>query len=141
MSPTSAVNSETAAGRSPVDAAPDDVAADRPGSGPSRRSSDQNPFDTVVDLAACQLTPIGEFDLAAVHTFSTVANTLVPTAGGPVRVDMAAVTFIDAAGLGALVGLRNQLTTAGRPLSIIDVSQRLRRTFELAHLSAMLEPA
>lgn len=53
-------------------------------------------------------------------------------------VDLAEVTFLDAAGLGAIVRLRNDLIAAGGSLRLTGASPRVARIFALGGLAAIL---
>lgn len=56
-----------------------------------------------------------------------------------VFVDLAELQFLDAAGLGALVRLRNRVRAAGADFSVLDPSPRVRAVFEHAGLGSMLD--
>lgn len=53
------------------------------------------------------------------------------------HVDLSAVTFVDSAGIRALV----RLLDGDRRVLLCQASQRVRRTFELANLAHLLDPA
>ena len=95
---------------------------------------------TVEPFARC-LRVTGEFDLAAVHHFECAAAMLTGGRHGDVTVDCAELRFIDAAGLGALVQLRNTVTSGGQDLVLHGVSPRVTRTFHLGGLSHLLAHA
>jgi hypothetical protein len=59
---------------------------------------------------------------------------------GDTTVDLAAVSFIDAGGLGRLVGLRNELAAHRVAMNVINAAPRLRKTFTIAGLQVMLQP-
>jgi anti-anti-sigma factor len=52
-----------------------------------------------------------------------------------VEVSLESVWFIDAAGLGALVGLHRRFCAAGGGLTVIDAPDHIRRVFELGGLA------
>jgi anti-anti-sigma factor len=56
------------------------------------------------------------------------------TPGRIVRVDLSAVTDIDAAGVGLLVRLAVQARCHGRRLAVVAASPRVRRVLELVQL-------
>ena len=56
------------------------------------------------------------------------------TPGRVVRVDLSAVTDIDAAGVGMLVRLAVQARCLGRELAVVAASPRVRRVLELVQL-------
>lgn len=79
----------------------------------------------------------GELDSA---TAPTLAASLAPLleAGGHVRVNARAVTFIGAAGLQVLIDAARALGTRGR-LVVLDPSPVVRRAIELFGLRAMVD--
>jgi anti-sigma B factor antagonist len=95
----------------------------------------------VVDGSVC-LRVQGELDLAAASDLRQACE-VVECGLGPgvsVVVDLAELRFIDAAGLGALVRLRNRVRAAGAELTVVDPSPRVRRVFEHAGLGGILDP-
>jgi anti-sigma B factor antagonist len=62
----------------------------------------------------------------------------IPRQAVTVTVDLTDVTFLDAAGLGAIVGLRNELIAAGGSLQITGASSRMTRIFALGGLAMIL---
>jgi anti-sigma B factor antagonist len=62
----------------------------------------------------------------------------IPRQAVAVTVDLTRVTFLDAAGLGAIVGLRNELIAAGGSLRITGASARVTRIFALGGLDMIL---
>ena len=56
-----------------------------------------------------------------------------------ITVDLTGVCFIDAAGLGSLVGLANHLAARGAKLSVVGASPRLRRVFDIVQLGGLLQ--
>jgi anti-sigma B factor antagonist len=94
----------------------------------------------VVDGSVC-LRVQGELDLATAcelrQACEVVECALRP--GVSVVVDLAELRFVDAAGLGALVRLRNRLRSAGADLTVVDPSPQVRRVFEHAGLGGILD--
>lgn len=90
------------------------------------------------------LHPSGEVDIAAVArlrpTWVALADT---TRTELVIVDLAQVTFMDVAGLGLLLALRNQQQCHGGRVHLRSVPTRITRLLELTGLSAAfpVEPA
>jgi anti-anti-sigma factor len=83
------------------------------------------------------IRPEGEIDLAtAPETFDT---SRVRSESTQVTARLDRVTYLDAAGLGALVTLRNGLIASGRELQIVDVQPRQARVFRLGGLQVLLE--
>ena len=78
----------------------------------------------------------GELDIRTAP--SAVDSRHIPRQASEVTVDLARVTFIDATGLGAIVGLRNELIAAGGSLKLTGASPRVARIFALGSLSTLL---
>ena len=74
----------------------------------------------------------GELDLL---TGGGLADWLAAMAGSTVVIDLQRVTFIDSAGIGALVRARNQLSAAGNDLVLTRPPSNIRRLFEVTGLS------
>jgi anti-sigma B factor antagonist len=56
-------------------------------------------------------------------------------------IDVTDVAFIDRAGIGALVGIRDQAIEASLPLSIIDTSDPVARLLRLTRLDQVRSPS
>jgi anti-sigma B factor antagonist len=59
--------------------------------------------------------------------------------GGPVVVDLSDITFIDSAGLGALVGAHRRMLEAGGRLRIVRPPTLVGRAFALTGLDEVLD--
>jgi anti-anti-sigma factor len=101
----------------------------RPGGGPEI-------FSVVLDGSTVRL--IGELDLAGVPlaraALSSVDSDGDVDGGGEVAVDCSALTFLDAAGLGVLVGARRACQAAGGDLVIVDPARCVTRLLTLTGL-------
>jgi anti-anti-sigma factor len=75
----------------------------------------------------------GELDSATAGTLDDALVAVRP----PIRVDLAELTFIDSAGLHALLRLHQR---PGTVLTVVDASPNVRRLFELAGVAALLGP-
>lgn len=75
----------------------------------------------------------GEIDLATCDGLRKTANLAIGCSRWVV-VDLHAVTFIDAAGLGVLVGARRRAHDQGRAVALVDPSDLVRKRLELAGL-------
>lgn len=64
---------------------------------------------------------------------SRLAERLAP--GEVLEIDVAAVTFIDSSGLGALIAVRNATRAAGGQVALVNASKPVARMLELAGLS------
>jgi anti-sigma B factor antagonist len=81
----------------------------------------------------------GEFDLTAADRVCDAADSLLAAADGKrLTVDLAAVSFIDAAGLGALVMMSNAAADAGTTLRVRGAPARIAKLLELTGLSEVL---
>ncbi len=94
--------------------------------------------------AVAVLQPSGEVDIAAVARLRPGWIELAEvTRPQLVIVDLAKVTFVDVAGLGLLVALRNQQRRHGGQVHLRSVPAPVARLLELTGLSAVfpVEPA
>lgn len=92
-----------------------------------------------LDPTRRRITARGELDLAAVPVLAEVSALVVNLDPGDITIDLADVSFIDAAGLGCLTQFANQLADRGATLRVVGASTRLRRVFDIVHLGGMLE--
>lgn len=84
------------------------------------------------------LRPSGEVDIAAVARLRPTWLALVDaTTPELVVVDLAAVTFMDVAGLGLLVGLRNRQQQHGGRVHLRNVPDRVTKLLALTALSGL----
>lgn len=77
----------------------------------------------------------GELDLA--HA-DEIRRALVRAAGSTVKVDLAGLTFIDAAGIGALLAARAEILASGNGFELCRAAGAVRRTFGLVGLEHLL---
>jgi len=80
----------------------------------------------------------GELDVATVGSFGDHLALLVDAGTGDVDVDMALVTFCDAAMLRVLLAAHEQLSVHGRRLRVVNASRPVRRLLQLTDLDTML---
>ena len=81
----------------------------------------------------------GELDMVGVPVLTDVLGMLVERDPGDSILDMAGLSFIDASGLGCLVELTSRLAARGAKLTLVGVTPKLRRIFDLADLGGLLE--
>jgi anti-sigma B factor antagonist len=93
-------------------------------------------FRVDVDVERHHVRPIGELDAATVPLMVDSIGLLLHDA--TVVLDLSQVTFLDAAGLGAIVGLRNALIANGGALVLSAVHPRHARLFLIGGLAAIL---
>jgi anti-anti-sigma factor len=77
----------------------------------------------------------GELDLAQADQ---LRRALVRVAGSTVIVDLGGLTFIDAAGIGALLAARAEILASGNGFELRGATQAVRRTFGLVGLEHLL---
>ncbi|MFW6091641.1 MAG: STAS domain-containing protein [Actinomycetota bacterium] len=89
---------------------------------------------------AVLLRIIGEVDLATVPKLSTALRATIagPTSPTEVRIDLAATSFIDAAGVGALVEGREAARRAGVGFAVDNATGVVRRLLDILGLTDAL---
>ncbi|MEP6600171.1 MAG: STAS domain-containing protein [Actinomycetota bacterium] len=93
-------------------------------------------YDTDGNPLSVDLVVTGEVDLASVDQFRIAATRLLTgRAASALRVDLSAVTFIDAAGVGALITIRNAAGHQGKRLVLISPAPCVRRILTLTQLT------
>jgi anti-sigma B factor antagonist len=86
------------------------------------------------------LTATGEIDIATVARFREQLSALAGS-GRPVIADLDLVSFIDAAGLGALVGAARRADAHGTSLHVVCSRPQIRELFGLTGLDRRLRLA
>ncbi len=83
------------------------------------------------------VTVVGEVDIATVARLRERLSAL--TAGGvPLVADLDQVSFIDSAGLGALVGTATRAAAYGGSLSVVCAQPKIRQLFRLVGLDRQI---
>lgn len=77
----------------------------------------------------------GEVDIATVDDFLARARRALEGSPTMLEIDVAAVSFIDSSGLGALVRLRDEAGAAGKTIQLTHVPRQVTRVLELTGLS------
>jgi anti-sigma B factor antagonist len=80
------------------------------------------------------LAVAGEIDLATAPELRRALSEVLADGSNEVTVDLSAVVFIDATGIGALVAAAHQAQGAGRRLSLRAPSHQVRRILEVIDL-------
>jgi anti-anti-sigma factor len=98
-------------------------------------------FKTVArhDGESLDVALIGELDMAA--TFKLEAEIERHLAGREVRrlvLDLAELTFVDSAGLGALLAIRDLTQDLGTEMALVNPSDPVRRILDLSGTAAVL---
>jgi anti-sigma B factor antagonist len=84
----------------------------------------------------CVLVVEGELDIGGVGTLSAQTSRALGSTSGTVVLDLSGVSFIDAAGVGALVAIRTSAAAAHRPVRLREPSAPVRRLLRLTELDA-----
>jgi anti-anti-sigma factor len=95
--------------------------------------------DTTTKPGVVRLLVRGELDLAAKRPF-TEALACAVRLRRPVEVDLVKVDFIDGSGLSMLMEARRRALSAGRLLTIVEVSRCVRRLIEITNTTDSLPP-
>ena len=86
------------------------------------------------------VTVAGEIDIATVARLRQCLNKLVDSAQ-PVVADLDQVDFMDASGLGAIVGAARRAAACGTTLQVVCDRRQTRRLFHLAGLDGQIRLA
>ena len=86
------------------------------------------------------VTPAGELDIATAPRLRECLLALLP-AHPALVIDLDQVSFLDATGLGVLVGAANRADASGAGLHLVCSRKDIRRLFELAGLARRLRLA
>jgi anti-sigma B factor antagonist len=81
------------------------------------------------------VTVTGELDLASVHAFSDALRRARAAGGQRIGIDARDLTFVDSAGLQALVVERRTTIAAGGSFALLHMSPALERMLELSGLA------
>jgi anti-sigma B factor antagonist len=92
--------------------------------------------DAVTVIETLPIRLAGELDIATTATLLALGDLCHP--GETVTIDMSGVTFIDAAALGAIVHLRNDVIAAGATLRLAALPAHIARIFVVAGLATIL---
>ena len=86
--------------------------------------ADSTPFDIEVrqDVEAVTLALRGELDVATAQRVRQCLHDVLVETAGPVRVDLGGVTFVDSAGVSALLEVRRRVDDADRVLLVGPLS-------------------
>ena len=99
--------------------------------------NDHVAFDWADGCVAIRL--IGEIDQDVVKSIRRLVHEMVDLATvGPVTVDLSAVTFLDSAGLGLIVGLFKRTHAQLGVLTVLGANDAVRRGFAVTGLDKVL---
>lgn len=96
-------------------------------------------FVLEVDLVRRWIAVRGELDVATTGQLGAAVILLLDGPQDDCTVDVRDLRFIDAGGIGVLVGFANGIAARGASLSIVGVGDGVRRLFDLVGLGGMLE--
>jgi anti-anti-sigma factor len=80
------------------------------------------------------------FDIATAVYFKTAVSRLQGAPIGDITVRLDGVTFIDAAGMGAVVEATSAQEKKGGHLALAGANARVQKMFLIAHLDRLLQP-
>jgi anti-anti-sigma factor len=92
-----------------------------------------------IDQAHREVIVAGEVDLATRSEVTQAAAELNDAGRGDIALDLDDVTFIDAAGVGAVVEVEDAQIERGTELHVWSANAFVRRVFALCGLSSLLE--
>ncbi len=95
------------------------------------------PPQLLIEGAGDELCLAGELDMRTAGQLDRAVDASA-TPGARLRLDLAAVSFCDSAGLSALVRADRALTAAGGRLLLVNPSARVRRVLDLTGLTEVL---
>ena len=81
----------------------------------------------------------GELDCSSAPELRARISEVLAAGAGSVALDLAGLSFIDAAGLGVLIGAERQLRQRNGRLELRRVPRSVRRVFEVAGVSGFLQ--
>jgi HptB-dependent secretion and biofilm anti anti-sigma factor len=79
----------------------------------------------------------GEFTFTDHPAFKTIASRLFEGQGKPIVIDLAKLEFIDSAGLGMLLIVRDEADKAGRKLILRGPCGQVKRMFEVTKFDTL----
>jgi anti-sigma B factor antagonist len=103
------------------------------------RSRRRAVIDRLRDNRRVTIRLAGEHDIATAPDVTRRIDAALEAGVGCVRVDLDAVTFLDASFLGALVRGRRRCAAHDARLVVTCSNQRTRRVFAIAKLAALLD--
>jgi anti-anti-sigma factor len=107
--------------------------------GPLPRDVDRLLTITIDVPQACVMLS-GELDAVTASVLGEAISILMSATPKQITIDLGGLHFIDAAGLGHLVQLRQTLARAGQALTLRRPSNRIAQTFAIGGLQELLEP-
>jgi anti-sigma B factor antagonist len=106
--------------------------------GPPPMAIPDSYFDLHVDYATREITVSGEFDVATAGCLATAMAGFHHAGHGDITILLDGVTFIDAAGIGAISRASRSQIGRGARLGVTGATARVRRVFGLGDLAGLL---
>lgn len=103
-----------------------------------RRRRADTPLVIHIDPAVRLLRPVGELDHATSPLLVDAAETFAERNPGELRISLAGVRFLGAAGINALVGIANSQRATGQAMRVEDVPERVGRVIVLGNAGWLL---
>jgi anti-anti-sigma factor len=97
-------------------------------------------IDSTVRATSLDVALAGELDMAAAFRLESELEPLLAAPGiDAVVLDLADVSFLDSAGLGALLSIREQAARLGRDVRIASMSEPVRRILDATATRSALD--
>lgn len=88
-----------------------------------------------IEMRSGVVRAMGDLDIESADAFITLGCTAVrQCTDSAITIDLAACTFLDSSGVGALVTIRNAARDAGMKLYVRGASERVKRVLEVTGL-------
>jgi len=106
----------------------------------ARRVSSERLSIDVVDAGrgACRVVLEGEIDIASAPALRQVFIDLISEGCADIAVDARHLEFVDSTGIGVLIGCSKRLKTMDGTFTMVQVSDRIRQTFDIVGVSSLL---
>ncbi|MEP7020160.1 MAG: STAS domain-containing protein [Pseudonocardiales bacterium] len=92
-------------------------------------------LDKAVRDGDCEVTVVGDIDLGCADDVATLGTlSLDDPSLRSLTLDLAAVTFMDSTGIGALVRIRNTALQVSKPLTLRDPSEPVTKVLKITGL-------
>ena len=91
-------------------------------------------FAVTSHVRSADVCLVGEFDIATIARLDAAVDPLLTAGCRTLTVDLTAVTFMDATGLGSLVRLSNHLATLGGVMHLVLGDNQPRRLLRITGL-------
>lgn len=109
------------------------------GTSPSAEAVTIGGLSAHLDRAQRRITLCGELDAGAAPAVVDALAMLPDTGQSDITIDLAGVSFIDAAGVSCLADCAKHRADRGAKVNLVGASARLRRVFDLVQLDALLQ--